>query len=216
MFAQPSPCMHETCVPGSSTSFRCTWKRRSESSPIAATGSYDCVAHQPVSTAAPSTSGRRRSRRAPPAGVFSGWFSSPKRTPCARSTRRRALAIAVHDLADARDEVDVEIVREAAGGGQLVGRRADAAGEGDDAEAVTSESLARERDVLGRRPAPVEMPEPEVDRVEADAGDRREQRRRSGSRRSRAARTPRSSRRRTGPTRPRRRSRAPSRRSSRS
>ena len=55
---------------------------------------------------------------------------------------RRLIALAMHDLADARDEVDVEVVREAAGGGQLGGRRADAACEADDANAVTSESLA--------------------------------------------------------------------------
>ena len=86
MFAQPSPCMHAMCVPGASTSFRCTWKSRSESSSIAATGSYPWVAHQPVSTAAPSTSASSPIASSTSLGVLSGWFSSPKRTPCARST----------------------------------------------------------------------------------------------------------------------------------
>ena len=80
----------------------------------------------------------------------------------------------MHDLAEAADQVDVEVVCQAAGGSQIVRRGADAPGEAGDANAATSECLARERDVLGRGPAPVEMAEPQVDRVEPGAGDRRE------------------------------------------
>ena len=74
----------------------------------------------------------------------------------------------MHDLAEAPDQVDVEVVREAAGSSQLVRRRADAAREADDANVATSECLPRERDVVRRGPAPVEVPEPQVDRVEPD------------------------------------------------
>ena len=72
-------------------------------------------------------------------------------------------------------QVDVEVVGEPAGRGELGRRLPDAAGERDDPDVAACERLARECDVVGRRPAPVEVREPEVDRVEAAAGDRREQ-----------------------------------------
>ena len=89
--------------------------------------------------------------------------------------RRCPCAVAVDDLADPCEQVDVEVVREPAGGRQLVRGRADAAGEADDGHVATRECVPGERDVLGRGPPPVEVPEPQVDRVEPEPGDPREQ-----------------------------------------
>ncbi len=173
--AQPSPYMHETCVPSASTSLRCTWKSRSDSSSIAATGSYPWVAHQPVSTPAPNTSLASPIVSSTSWGVFSGWFSSPKRTPCSRRTPAAALRVGPDDLAQPHDQVDVERIREAASRRQLAGRGARAPRKADDANAATREGLPRQRDVLLGRPAPVQVSEPEIDRVEPDRGDPREE-----------------------------------------
>ena len=83
----------------------------------------------------------------------------------------RGGAVALHDLADAHDQVDAERIREAACRRQLIGGRADAAREADDPNAAPRERLACELHVLGGRPLPVQVAEPEVDRVESDCSD---------------------------------------------
>ena len=80
------------------------------------------------------------------------------------------------DPAEAGDQVDVERVREAAGSLHVANRVSYAPGEGDYADPVTRERVTGDLDMVGRRPAPVEVREPEVDRVEADVRDRGEER----------------------------------------
>src|SRR6188474_887336 len=77
-------------------------------------------------------------------------------------------AIGVDDPAEAGDQVDVERVREAAGSLHVADGVSYAPGKGDYADPVTRERVTGDLDVVGRRPAPVEVREPEVDRVEAD------------------------------------------------
>ena len=100
----------------------------------------------------------------------------------ARSARRGARSTATAPsrsrcttLADAGDQIDIESVREAARGCDVVDCRADASGEAGDTDGVTIEGLTRARDMFRGGPAPVEMAEPEIDRVEPDPGDPREE-----------------------------------------
>jgi hypothetical protein len=83
----------------------------------------------------------------------------------------RSVAVRVDDASEAGDQVDVEIVRQAACRLDVGDRAPDAACEGDHPDTVTVQGLACDRDMLRRRPPPVEVSEPEVDRVVSDAGD---------------------------------------------
>ena len=145
--------------------------------------------------------GRRRSPRAPRSASARGGSRARTERRARRAPPQRRRDRSATMLAEAGDQVDVEVVREAARGLDVGGRRPDAPGEADEPNAVARERVTRDRDVVGRRPAPVEMAEPEVDRVEADVGDRREQGVEARREVTRAARRRRSSRRRTGPTR---------------
>ena len=90
-------------------------------------------------------------------GVRSGWFSSPKRTPCASSTAA-APARSVWTMPPRpaiRSTSSAFARRQAASTSR--DRVSDAPGEGDHADAVARERVTRDRDVLGRRPAPVEV-----------------------------------------------------------
>ena len=216
-FAHPAPCMQVTCVPGCFDVLQvhveeamARARRSPERGRIPASPTSPCRPRRRARRR------RRRSRRAPPAASArdgsrarsarrasrstatapsrSRWTTSP--TPAIRSTSR---SFARRHAA----------VRSSAVAPMLPAR-------------LTTRTSCRARasramrDVLGRGPAPVEMREPEVDRVEPDRRDPREEVVEARRRRSRAARTPRSLHRRTGPIRSRRRTRARRPRSSRS
>src|SRR4030095_16848721 len=84
-------------------------------------------------------------------------------------------AICADDAGRSRDQVDAEGIREATGGFNFRGRRTDTPRQAGHPEVAPVERLARGSNVVIRRPAPVEMAEPEVDRVESGACDLREE-----------------------------------------
>ena len=141
---------------------------------MASTGSYPWVAHQPVSTAAPRDAGVADRREHLGRGALRMVLEAE---PHAVRVEHfdRPVTVRVDDASEAGDQVDVEVVREAARRLHVGGRAPDASREADDPNPVAREGLTRDCDVLWRRPAPVEVCEPEVDRVVADVGDRGEE-----------------------------------------
>ena len=90
--------------------------------------------------------------------------------------RGRAGEIRAQHVAHPAEQVDVQRRGEPTRGLQLRGGAPEVAGEAHHAQPVVVQRGTREPDVIGCRPAPVEVRHPEVERVEACARDRREHR----------------------------------------
>ena len=165
MSTQPAPCGHVTCSPGRSTSFRWTWTMRSPElsdrsrrvvarawrttrcrrSPRATSRVSDLRQHldgRALRVVLAARAGRRA--RGAPRAVVAGSVSRIVRHAAEHAARRQWSA-----------------TRHAAASSS--GVAAETAGDADHARAVPVERCGCDLDVLGGRPAPVEVRGPQVD-----------------------------------------------------